>query len=142
MPERIRDRPVHECPEFREENERPRQVKYFCCHRRDHSGMQCPKLLTCDYWQICLYTTKNCMEQLAVRRPQELLNNVRIATQETLAVIRGVASDYLLTATSLPWESTAQSNDHTPPIIHNLTQLTFHQCTHRIHTLMPSSNHS
>ena len=125
---------MRESPGIREESERPRQGKCFRCHRRDQSWEQCPKLLTCDYCQGRFHTTANCKEWLAFRRQQELLNTVRIATQEP-----GNSS---LTAASLPWDYTPRSRDSTPPIIHNLTGLTSHQCMHRINTLMPSSDHS
>ena len=87
----MRERPARVSQEIREEIQKPSQVKCFRCHRRDHSGQQRPKLLTCDYCQGRFHTTVNCKERLAVGRQQELLNTVRIATQETLAVIRGVA---------------------------------------------------
>ncbi|KAK3857952.1 hypothetical protein Pcinc_035825 [Petrolisthes cinctipes] len=77
--------------EERPTSERLPQIMCSLCHRKDHSEEQCPKHLTCEYCQGRFHTERTCKERQADRRHQDLIQAVRLGSQETLAVLRGAA---------------------------------------------------
>ncbi|KAK3857034.1 hypothetical protein Pcinc_036689 [Petrolisthes cinctipes] len=77
--------------EERPTSERLPQIRCSLCHRKDHSEEQCPKHLTCEYCQGRFHTERTCKERQADRRHQDLIQAVRLGSQETLAVLRGAA---------------------------------------------------
>ncbi|KAK4317990.1 hypothetical protein Pmani_010946 [Petrolisthes manimaculis] len=72
-------------------SERLTQIRCSLCHRKDHSEEQCPKHLSCEYCQGRFHTERTCRERQADRRHQDLIQAVRLGSQETLAVLLGAA---------------------------------------------------
>ncbi|KAK4319484.1 hypothetical protein Pmani_009587 [Petrolisthes manimaculis] len=77
--------------EERPTSERLTQIRCSLCHRKDHSEEHCPKHLSCEYCQGRFHTERTCRERQADRRHQDLIQAVRLGSQETLAVLLGAA---------------------------------------------------
>ena len=72
-----------------EDHEGTRQARCSRCHKHGHSEERCPARLVCEYCQGRYHTAQTCRERLADRRHQDLIEAVRIGSQETLAILRG-----------------------------------------------------
>lgn len=81
------DRPVPEQPT----RERPPQAACSVCHRKDHTAEKCPRRLICEYCQGRFHTVQTCRERQADKRHQNLIEAVRTGSQETQAILHGVA---------------------------------------------------
>ena len=73
--------------ERREESDRQR-TRCSRCRRQGHSVEQCPRLLSCGYCKGRYHTADTCKERLADRRYEDLIEAVRLGSQETLAVLK------------------------------------------------------
>ena len=106
------------------------QLKCSRFRRQDHFEEQCHKQLSCSYCQGRFHTAQTCRVWLADRRHQDLVETVRLISQETLTFLRGTCNINM---------ASAPLGRHKPLISSHTTLSPYH--SNRVHSSCRSLYH-